>query len=321
MTRSFYSALGYSIIADFPLTLFQVASTQLPSGAPELFVELEESNERFDTTACTLRTTVARQTIEHPSIEVFSDGDEWTLVCEQGDRHAQYSARGDGSLRVKYRGFIAVDELAAPLEGPALGMALRLQGETLLHASSVRIGTQGLAFSGVSGQGKSTLAATLLQHGAAFWGDDILRVLPKSNQAFPDGRAARLFSEAARQSAVKIDNAPLAHLGSSKRKVDLANGDLILRPHSLDHFFVLDRRNDSDHAKIEELRGAEAVMALMYSRYPTWLRNPMLDARDFDAFADLAQRTQIYRLSLPNGLEKMNQAAKDLLLVINESLS
>lgn len=313
MVSPAYTALGYQISAEFPLSLSPIAAGGAVSSFPTLHVSLQESSDRFQVGTRQLHARIARQTPEHPSIEVFTDGDEWSLLCEHGDRYALYEARGDSVLRVRYRGFISVADLAAPLEGPALGMALRLEGAHLLHASSLRVLGRGVAFSGISGQGKSTLAAALLKHGAEFWGDDILRMDAHAPAAFPDGRAARLYEQAAVAAALDVTQAPAAHLGSDKRRLDLSDARFLHQAHSLDALFVLDRRHAGDTLVCEQLRGVEAVMALMYSRYPTWMKSPILDARDFDRLARLAEQVPVFRLALPDGLEHLDRVCEDLL--------
>jgi hypothetical protein len=63
------------------------------------------------------------------------------------------------------------------LLGPALTVALALQGVFCLHASAVEVGSRILALAGESGSGKSTLACRLDGLSATDWqraGDDIL---------------------------------------------------------------------------------------------------------------------------------------------------
>ena len=311
--QALYSALGVRVRADFPLTLQPIDETAGAQLQHELHVELQHTHERSPGGEQTHRVTLARQTLEHPSIEVHTDGDEWSILCEQGERYARYASVGDGRIHVRYTGVISPEDLAAPLEGPALGMALRLEGHLLLHASSVRCGALGVAFGGISGEGKSTLAALLLQRDAEFWGDDILRVIPESATAFPDGRAARLHEASATIAEIPTDQAPAAHLASDKKKLHLANDRFLARAHTLDAFFALDRRHRGDTPLITPVYGADALVALMRSRYPTWMQSPLLDARDFDALATLLSRLRVFRLALPDGLEKMPRAADELL--------
>lgn len=315
MASDAYQALGVRILANFPLTLHH-ESTRSEADLPTLRVDLQEHTRALSLPLEKRRAVIARQTPDHPSIEVYVDGDEWALVCEHGERHACYRTRGDGHLRVEYQGLIPAADLAAPLEGPALGMALRRDGHTLLHASSVRLGSRGVAFCGMSGQGKSTLAAMMLAEGAQFWGDDILRIVGAG--AFPDGRAARLYGDVAQQAGIDATTAPLAHLGAEKRKFDLVDERFLIAAHSLDAVFVLAKRVTSTTPVLTPLRGVDAIMALMYCRYPSWMRDPVLDAYDFDRLSTLAKSARVFQLQLPDGLAHMPSATRQLMDLIKE---
>src|SRR5262249_4782247 len=68
----------------------------------------------------------------------------------------------------------SVDEAAirAFLLGTAFGMLCHQRGLFPLHASSVRIGQECIALAGMSGVGKSTLAAAMVKSGATLVADD-----------------------------------------------------------------------------------------------------------------------------------------------------
>lgn len=79
--------------------------------------------------------------------------------------------------------------LAEMLLGPALTLALALQGTWCLHAGAVAVAGQGVAFVGESGVGKSTLAAYFDEQVPDSWrvADDVLPVTVEEDNlvAFP----------------------------------------------------------------------------------------------------------------------------------------
>jgi hypothetical protein len=86
------------------------------------------------------------------------------------------------------------------LWGNALAGLIHQRGELPLHAATVRSadGRQVIAFCGVSGAGKSTMAATFLQHGWEFFSDDLTRITAGERDmlAWPGAAAMRLRADA-----------------------------------------------------------------------------------------------------------------------------
>ena len=78
-----------------------------------------------------------------------------------------------------------------------LPRVLAHRGETVLHASAVRIGTRAVGFMGKSGSGKSTLAAALAAENCALLSDDglILELATSAVLALPTYTSLRLWSD------------------------------------------------------------------------------------------------------------------------------
>src|SRR5262249_14950009 len=65
-------------------------------------------------------------------------------------------------------------DVGSYLLGPVFGFVLRIRGVPCLHASAVSIGDAVIAFSGPSGDGKTTLATAFARLGFPVVSDDIL---------------------------------------------------------------------------------------------------------------------------------------------------
>lgn len=76
---------------------------------------------------------------------------------------------------------VALDEMAAFLLGPVMGVVLRLRGMTCLHASAVSAYGKAIAFVGIAGAGKSTTAALFAQKGHAVLSDDIVALFERGS--------------------------------------------------------------------------------------------------------------------------------------------
>lgn len=105
--------------------------------------------------------------------------------------------------------------------GTLIATVLLLRGEWPLHASAVCIRGHALAFSGVSGGGKSTLAAALCREGCELISDDLLRWEIRANHAwaFPGSVSIRL-------------RGPPTSLGLSDLRETSVDGRYLYRPNS-----------------------------------------------------------------------------------------
>ena len=98
-------------------------------------------------------------------------------------------------------GAASLESLQVYLLGHALSFALVKQGYEPLHATSVVIDGQAIAFLGSSGFGKSSLAASFLADGHRLLTDDmlLLRRTDRGYQAQPGPRRIKLFPKMARR--------------------------------------------------------------------------------------------------------------------------
>jgi len=131
------------------------------------------------------------------------------------------------------------------LAGTITAFLLAMRGRCVLHGSAVEVDGKGVAFVGMSGQGKSTMAAIFCSAGANFVADDVLVVDFDQNgssgsavYALRSGREIRLREKAAslaehfEQSALRRtedDRIAVAASGTAHRKVPLT-GIVLPRP-------------------------------------------------------------------------------------------
>ena len=112
------------------------------------------------------------------------DGEIWTLFYRHGDSYrirfpdlSDFDISTDGN---EVRMYPVPDVATATLEhlyqNQIIPLALSQQGKLVLHAAAVDVGQGAVAFLGVSGQGKSTLASSFALNGVPFLTDDGLVV-------------------------------------------------------------------------------------------------------------------------------------------------
>ncbi len=126
--------------------------------------------------------------------------DQSTYVRWEGVGEFLVSAGGE---RITARRFdeASPDSFEVYLLGQALSFALVKGGLEPLHATTVAVNGEAVAFLGESGAGKSTLAACFLEAGDALLTDDllILKKVSSGFMAYPGPPRIKLFPELARK--------------------------------------------------------------------------------------------------------------------------
>ena len=207
------------------------------------------------------------------------------------------------------------------LLGSAFGALLHQRGMLPLHVSAVKAPTGVWAFTGPSGEGKSTLAGFL--HRRFGWGlvsDDVSVIDSGCSQAVvhPGPQKLKLWADA------------LEHLDfPGCRKVrDLSNtekfqlylpGDGGYKPEPLHGLVLLESASAGATPSVERLKGTQAFSACMESIYrpymDVWFKLP---ERRMSELVQLCQQVHIYRFIRPRSLEHMEQNLAPLLeLLVN----
>lgn len=178
------------------------------------------------------------------------------------------------------------------LLGPVFGVMLHQRGFLVLHASSVLIGNNAVAFVAEKGTGKSTLAAAFHAEGHGIVADDIVAVDvaaadgPIAHPAFPQ---LKLFPEAAAQLEERPEDLPRLMPDFDKRARRVVD-QFPTGPVALRRIFVL---QDGEHEAIEPLGAQEAFMQVVRHSYLL----PMLRASGTEA-AHFHQAVRLVR-SIP----------------------
>jgi hypothetical protein len=190
--------------------------------------------------------------------------------------------------------------------GTLTAFLLSIGGECVLHGSAVDLGGRALAFVGVSGQGKSTMAAIFCAGGAKLVSDDVLPIefdqstASPANSVFcrPSGREIRLREKAA-SLALRFDQASVrktqderhavAPVASESRSLPLS---AIILPRPDDHALEVTAR---------KLGVGEASLALgRCERIEGWRGTDHLRQHFKDA-ARIVESVPVFEVTLPWG--------------------
>jgi len=190
-----------------------------------------------------------------------------------------------------------------------LPLALSRQFKLVLHASAVEIGNFAVAFLGVSGRGKSTLAASFSTSGCRFLTDDGLQlekgaggylIQPShpSIRLWDDSRQA-LMPETA-QSAPPVDFTPKSRFLADD-EVAYCNEARPLRC----LYFLGD--GDMDTISIESVSGRDAMIELVKHSFLLDIEEREMLMHHFGQLTELARIPMFFRLDYPRRYDTLPQ--------------
>lgn len=192
--------------------------------------------------------------------------------------------------------------LAHLLTDQVLPRAVCHQGRLVLHASAVGLpdGTA-VAFAGVSGRGKSTLASAFYRAGYRLLSDDCLLLEQRNGEVFavPPYASIRLWADSAdalfpggRQPGIRASK--MAHY--TNKQVFSPDDPPAPEPSRLATLFLIDQPGP---LRVEPAGGMTAIMALVEAQFALDVVDEAAVRRSFDAVQRVAGRAQVLRLAFP----------------------
>ena len=196
---------------------------------------------------------------------------------------------------------LTIDDVAAYLVGPVLGLVLQLRGIACLHASAVAFGDYAVAFAGGDGAGKSTTAAAFACRGHAVISDDVVGVVEKSGSFYVVPAYPHL---SLRQDAVELlygaeKKLPTFSRNLDKRRLALDSNGLKFAEKALplEAIFILgDRSEDGNAPFVASLTPREALFGLLGNSFAGHLIDNTARARDFELFSRTVLAVPVKRL-------------------------
>ena len=207
---------------------------------------------------------------------------------------AFHVAPAAGRIMVAPRG--PLDEVEHRLACSALCTLLAMRGDLVIHASAVETPDGAVLFCGPSGRGKSTLAHALAQLGFPVLCEDgtVVELSAEGPIALPGPRGVRL-----RQ---LIDGVTRVSLVAEPVSPEPA-------PCPVNAVAVLDERGPA--LRVEPLQAVRALVLLTPSLAHTGGQASL--ARSFALLGSLLQKVPTFRVSLPDSLDALPEAAGRLL--------
>jgi hypothetical protein len=207
---------------------------------------------------------------------------------------------------------VGVDErlLAFVLAGEVSVFVLQRLGYPSLHASAVVTGQGAVAFLGPKGQGKSTMAACFLRHGAALLTDDVLPLQSRDDGVYgtPSLPMMKVWPATVECTLELVDQLPNLIANYDKKLLVLDERHRFAQaPARLRAVYVLRRYDPTAAGRtdvfIQRLSGREALTALLAQTSFGPFLQPAEAARLLPLYARLQAQAPMRVLSVPNGFE------------------
>lgn len=254
-----------------------------------------------------------------PELQMWRLADSGLLRIDCSDG-TQFWMDGDARhLWAVWRQGLTLEDAAAYLLGPILGILLRFRGVTCLHASAVAFGDFAAVFVGPPGSGKSTTAAAFAQRGHGVLSDDIVALVERGNFfcAVPSYPHISLWPESVGMLFGNSDALPHFTPDWEKRRLALrGNYRFETRELPLAAIYLLGPRTSISVPRIEPVDPRAALMALLPETYATNILDAQMRASEFEVLGRLLARVPARRLSAsddPSGLQRLcTQVALDL---------
>jgi hypothetical protein len=196
------------------------------------------------------------------------------------------------------------------LLGQALSFALVKQGLEPLHATTVVVDGEAVAFLGSNAFGKSSLAASFLAAGHRLLSDDLLVLSesPRGAVAYPGPPRIKLFSAVARRVLGFGGDGPVMNADTDKRILPLDERQRCSEPTVLKAIYAVAAPRDACRApgvRIGALSPRDAFVALVGGTFNRRLVNAERVERQFDAMASLADRIAVRTLTYPRTIDRL----------------
>jgi hypothetical protein len=281
------------------------------------FPELVTAPEPPDREECLPDVVIACRQISGSEVEAANGESRFLGLLDLGNV-GRFLVEFGRSIVVEPASGIGEDILRPCILGPIFAVLLRQRGLLVLHASSVAIHGEAIAFLGHSGWGKSTLATAFYNQGYRLLTDDVLAIQlgegnPKTLPGYPH---VRLLPDSAASLGYDFEALAPIHDGAPKRNNFLVRG---FRQSSLllHKLYVLENIEHACH-EIQPLHPQEALVELIrHSRVTNLLQAKNSVSSHLNQCAELIQKVPICRLKRRRSLS----AISDLVKLIEEDVA
>lgn len=303
MKRWRYRYAGLNVLSDIQLPEWGIFETGDANDSPDARIVLEDA----------------------PS-ESFTPHIGADSYCFQVEAVGAYRIQHGDSIQVAVQPRAGMREVRLFLLGTAWGVLCYQREILALHASVVEVAGEAVAFCGVSGAGKSTMAAWLMDQGYPLIADDLCRFDISGTRpgVYPAAPRLKLWRDALEHFNRDTGDLERDHFRMDKYHLPVTNGHTgqpVARresPIPLRAVYLL----SWGEPEIARLKGLNALYALIQAAtYRGELLEPMgLTAAHWHRCASIARTAPIFRLTRPQDWSAASEA-KELVLASLQTLA
>jgi hypothetical protein len=269
-----------------------------PDGEPDVVFALADSLDDPGTES-TLLYRSAGDDAGDAAVEISRDGQRTCFRYSDGtciDAHvAARPVRIDATIAPGQ----TLEDLAAYLYGPVLGLVLRTRGTLALHASCVDTPEGAVLFAGASGAGKSTLAAAFATRSHSILSDDLtaLTVCASGLVAHPAFDHLRLWSDS--EPLLFGRERVLERITPSwdKRRLSLRDDRFVREPRPVRAVYLLDHVATGGSTGAHSLAPMDALTSLTAFTYSNYLLDASMRATELTQLGALVSAIPVRRLN------------------------
>jgi len=255
-----------------------------------------------------------------PILQVWRNGEYYYLAYLHGGHFV--ISRDGGNIWVALTERTNFDFIIAQIAGPILGLVLQLKGYLVFHASVVAWEDYAFAIIGMSGTGKSTLAAELHRQGCKILSDDIAGLTYENDiwHVQPGYPRLRLWPHAAsalfgpnhqlRPIAPEIENWDKRYLELDTESANFTASSLPLRS-----IYVLNWVDDGNQQiRIEPLTHVEALSNLDINCFMGYLLDQEQRQRQIADIRRLLDQVGVFQVQPIADLTALQDLGKAILM-------
>jgi hypothetical protein len=205
------------------------------------------------------------------------------------------------------------------LLGEIFSLWLELRGVCMIHASSMVINDEAIAFLSVSKGGKSSLAAAFMQKGYKLLTDDLLPVENRNDRfvARPGYPAMRMWPDQAEYFFGDYENLKCVQPDSLKLRIPAGPGGFgTFCPEEklLKVMYVPERRSSGNDISIKPVSKKNAFFHLLRNSYSAGIVEALcLHPQRMHFFARMAMQVPVRELTYPEGYDHLSRVVDAVL--------
>ena len=223
---------------------------------------------------------------------------------------ADYFVKNANEITVSRNKNVDDSEINLFLLGSAFGAVIYQQKKVPFHGSTVIINNKAIIISGVSGAGKSTTVASLIQKNYPLLSDDVTVLNEKEGNIIASSGFPQVKLWLDSLNMMDLSPEKLKRIRPQLEKFKFPVKNFIEGEKQVDSIFIIMKKN-TEGVEIEEIKGVDKFKILTNNTYrKQFVPALKLEKEQFKIVALLAAKVKLYTISRPNGTNTIDEVSK-----------